>query len=83
MSGPDDTTGDTLHGGDGDDTFRTRDGEQDTVDCGPGNDTAILDFKDVMTDPAACETVKRAAPRPKDTQGEDKRQNEPEDSKQQ
>ena len=40
-----DTLGDTLHGGEGNDTFRTRDGEQDNIDCGPGTDTAILDFR--------------------------------------
>ena len=78
-----DTVGDTLHGGDGNDRFHTRDGEVDTVDCGPGNDVALLDFKDVMTDPTACETVKRAAPRPADAQSQNKTQTEPEDSKQQ
>ena len=61
----------------------TRDGEADTIDCGPGTDVALLDFKDVMTDAAACETVKRAAPRPVETKSEDNTQSEPEDSKQQ
>jgi Ca2+-binding RTX toxin-like protein len=60
-----DFNGDTLHGDDGDDTFRTRDGEGDTIDCGAGNDTAILDYKDKIVDATAsnpngsCETVKR------------------------
>jgi Ca2+-binding RTX toxin-like protein len=60
-----DTNGDSLHGGAGDDTFRTRDGEQDLIDCGDGNDTAILDHKDKIVDATdanpngSCETVTR------------------------
>ena len=75
--GPDDTQGDTLHGGPGNDTFKTRDGEQDNIDCGPGSDTALLDFKDVIVDATAqnpngsCEVVNRKAPRPR----EDKQEN--------
>jgi len=70
VSGPDDTVGDTLHGGSGDDRFKTRDGEADVIDCGPGADTALLDFKDVIIDATAqnpngsCEVVNRRAPKP-------------------
>ena len=60
VRGPNDTQGDVLHGGNGNDTFRVRDGEQDTVDCGPGVDTVYADFKDVLTNPAECEVVNRA-----------------------
>jgi len=60
VRGRNDTQGDVLHGGDGNDTFRTRDGEQDTIDCGPGIDTAYIDFKDVLSSPAECEVVNRA-----------------------
>ena len=62
--------GDTLHGGPGNDTFRTRDGEADVIDCGPGIDTALIDFKDVLTNPAECEVVNRARHR----SGEDRRE---------
>jgi Ca2+-binding RTX toxin-like protein len=63
--GKHDFKGDTLHGEDGDDTFRTRDGEGDVIDCGAGIDTAILDFKDRIVDATAtnkngsCENVTR------------------------
>ena len=59
------TRGDTLHGGNGNDTFKTRDGEADEIDCGPGIDTALLDFKDVIVDATpqnpngSCEVVNR------------------------
>jgi Ca2+-binding RTX toxin-like protein len=72
-----DTTADTLDGGNGDDTFHTRDGEADKVTCGPGNDTALLDHVDVITDATAenpngsCEKVIRKAPRTKDSKSED------------
>jgi Ca2+-binding RTX toxin-like protein len=62
-----DFKGDTLHGEDGDDTFRTRDGEGDVIDCGAGNDTAILDYKDRIVDATStnpngsCENVTRRA----------------------
>lgn len=36
VSGPGDTTGEALHGEDGDDVLSTRDGEVDKVDCGAG-----------------------------------------------
>jgi hypothetical protein len=57
--------GDTLDGGPGDDTFHTRDGEVDHITCGDGNDTALLDNVDVITDATAtnpkgsCETIVR------------------------
>ena len=67
---------DTLHGEDGNDTFRTRDGEPDHIDCGPGTkDNAQLDLVDVIVDATAanpkgsCETVKRAAPKAERGQG--------------
>ena len=65
VHGPNDTLGDTLHGGPGNDTFKTRDGEADVIDCGPGVDTALIDFKDVIADATAqnpngsCEVVNR------------------------
>lgn len=71
--GRNDTRGDTLHGEDGDDTFRTRDGEVDLIDCGPGNDTAHLDFKDRIVDATSankngsCETVIRKSRFARDT----------------
>ena len=65
VHGRHDTRGDVLHGGEGNDTFKTRDGEADVVDCGPGVDTALLDHKDVIADATAqnpngsCEVVNR------------------------
>ena len=75
-----DQVGDTLDGGPGNDTFRTRDGEVDRITCGDGNDTALLDNVDVITDATAenpngsCETVVRRAPKAKDTASEDAQQ---------
>jgi Ca2+-binding RTX toxin-like protein len=75
-----DQVGDTLDGGNGDDVFRTRDGEVDRIMCGPGNDTALLDNVDVIIDATAaapngsCEVVKRHAPRPADSRSEDAQQ---------
>ncbi len=69
---PLDTTADTLIGGEGDDRFHLRDGEQDTVDCGPGNDLALLDEVDKIADATpenangSCEDVRRAKPGSKD-----------------
>lgn len=65
---------DTLHGEQGDDVFRTRDGEPDVIDCGAGGDRALLDHVDVIADATAanpngsCEVVKRrrAAKRTRD-----------------
>jgi Ca2+-binding RTX toxin-like protein len=67
---PNDRAGDVLHGGPGNDTFRTRDGEADVVDCGAGVDTAYLDHKDVLATPAECEVVNRARHR----RGQDRRE---------
>ncbi|HEY5143519.1 MAG TPA: hypothetical protein VII98_08465, partial [Solirubrobacteraceae bacterium] len=67
-----DQVGDTLVGGAGDDTFHTRDGEVDRITCGDGNDVALLDTVDVITDatPAnpngSCEKVVRKAPKAAD-----------------
>ena len=72
VSGPGDVAGDTLDGGNGDDVFRTRDGEADRVTCGPGNDRALLDNVDVITDATpenlngSCEFVQRKAPKASD-----------------
>ena len=60
VHGPNDTQGDVLHGGPGNDTFKTRDGEADVIDCGPGVDTVLADFKDVLSNPGECEVVNRA-----------------------
>ncbi len=49
---------DDLQGGDQNDTIEARDGTVDTVDCGPGTDSANVDFRDVVTN---CETVNRTA----------------------
>ena len=54
-----------------------RDGEADVVNCGPGTDTAILDFKDVIEDASpqnpngSCEVVTRNQPQPSDDDVED------------
>ena len=75
-----DPNGDSLDGGNGDDTFRTRDGEVDRITCGDGNDRALLDNVDVITDATAenpngsCERVVRKAPRPKESKTEDAQQ---------
>jgi hypothetical protein len=48
----------------GNDTVEARDGEKDSIDCGPGTDTAVVDAVDVV---ANCETVdvgKGAGPGP-------------------
>jgi hypothetical protein len=44
----DDQGEDVLMGGPGDDRFSTRDGNQDIVDCGPGDDIAIGDPHDTF-----------------------------------
>jgi Ca2+-binding RTX toxin-like protein len=65
-----DQSGDTVHGGNGDDVIHTRDGEVDRVDCGPGHDVALLDMVDVIADATtanpngSCEVVRRHAPNP-------------------
>jgi Ca2+-binding RTX toxin-like protein len=82
VSGPADVVGDTLHGEAGSDTFHTRDGEVDKIDCGDGNDRALLDSVDVIVDatPAnqngSCEQVEREDPKTKDDQSENSTQNQ-------
>ena len=83
VHGRNDIHGDTLHGGEGNDTFKTRDGEADVIDCGPGVDTALLDFKDVIADATAqnpngsCEVVNR---QPRRSENERGPRQEPSDS---
>ncbi len=48
---------DTLYGENGNDRFHVRDGEADTVNCGPGFDKVFADRKDNVT--ADCEVVYR------------------------
>ncbi len=48
---------DLLTGGSGRDTIQARDGERDTVDCGPGRDTVTADAVDALT---GCEVVRRS-----------------------
>ena len=57
--------GDSLDGGDGNDLFRTRDGEADKITCGPGNDKASSTTTTSSPTPApgnpngSCERVER------------------------
>ena len=54
-----DPVGDELHGGDGADRFRVRDGEVDTVHCGDGRDSVLADqYDQVDTD---CEASAQGA----------------------
>jgi hypothetical protein len=48
---------DQLFGGAGDDKLEARDGEKDTIDCGSGYDTVIVDKHDVVN--KNCEQVVR------------------------
>jgi Ca2+-binding RTX toxin-like protein len=88
VHGPNDTTGDTVRGDAGNDIIRLRDGEQDTVNCGEGNDIALLDFKDRIEDATAanpngsCEVVRRHRARRSDTRAEDRTQSPAEDRQQ-
>jgi Bacterial Ig domain/RTX calcium-binding nonapeptide repeat (4 copies) len=50
---------DELEGGPQDDTIDARDGTQDVVICGGGNDTALVDTVDVVS--PTCENVQRTA----------------------
>ena len=50
VHGRGDLSGDTIRGDAGDDRIRVRDGEQDIVNCGEGNDSAFLDLKDKIED---------------------------------
>jgi Subtilase family/RTX calcium-binding nonapeptide repeat (4 copies) len=47
---------DRIAGGPGDDTLRARDGKRDYLNCGAGDDTAVVDRRDRARN---CETVKR------------------------
>ena len=51
------TGADALVGGDGDDTVRASDGYADQLDCGAGQDTAVVDQLDTVN--ANCEQVSR------------------------
>lgn len=70
-SGPD-VVADSLTGGEGNDVIHARDGEADHIDCGPGNDRALLDQQDVIVDATqanpngSCETVVRKDPKPRE-----------------
>jgi Ca2+-binding RTX toxin-like protein len=85
VNGPNDLEGDTVRGDGGNDRIHTRDGEQDVVNCGDGNDVALLDFKDMIEGATpdnpngSCEVVKRHAPGPRDGRSEDKVQSPRED----
>jgi hypothetical protein len=80
---------DTLRGQEGDDVILARDGEPDVVSCGPGHDRARLDRSDVSEDATAadpkgaCEHVRRRAPGPHDGRGEDRREDAPQDRREQ
>jgi Ca2+-binding RTX toxin-like protein len=71
VNGRCDLSGDTVRGGAGDDRIAVRDGERDVVNCGPGVDKALLDFKDVLED-NSCEIVARRAPNRRDARVEDR-----------
>jgi Ca2+-binding RTX toxin-like protein len=51
---------DTLIGGTGNDTIMAADGIAETVSCGPGRDTAVVDRSDKVS---GCEKVTRRAPK--------------------
>jgi hypothetical protein len=48
---------DVLLGGAGKDTLKSRDGQRDRVDCGPGRDLVLADRRDTVA--KSCEVVKR------------------------
>lgn len=70
VDGRRDREGDRIFGGRGDDRINTRDGERDIITCGPGNDVAILDFKDRIADASpgsprgSCEQMQRDRAKP-------------------
>jgi len=51
---------DTQYGGEGDDVLHAlaRDHKIDTLDCGPGNDTAVLNALETSDTTVNCETIK-------------------------
>jgi hypothetical protein len=53
---------DTLDGGDGNDRIAARDGERDTISCGPGADTVEADDADAIA--ADCEGASRVTTAP-------------------
>ena len=61
---------DTVNGGEGNDRIHVRDGEPDTVTCGPGLDGVRADRKDVVA--ADCEVVKRRSVRKRDDRAENR-----------
>jgi hypothetical protein len=71
---------DEVSGDDGNDTLKLADKFADTATCGAGNDTAVLDMVDVITDATAaspngsCEQVIRKAPKASDSKTEDAQQ---------
>ena len=50
---------DRIFGGTGSDTIVATDGDEDTIDCGPGNDRVFLDQDDTAKN---CESVSYSAP---------------------
>jgi Ca2+-binding RTX toxin-like protein len=52
---------DSLFGGDGTDRLDSRDSSADSLDCGPGEDIALVDVRDALV---GCEVVDRRASRP-------------------
>jgi hypothetical protein len=52
---------DSLFGGDGADRLDSRDSSGDTLDCGPGEDIALVDVRDTLTN---CEVVDRRTSKP-------------------
>jgi hypothetical protein len=62
---------DRLDGGDGADRIAARDGEADTVTCGPGVDAADVDSVDVVA--ADCESATRTATAPPPVAADDGR----------
>ena len=88
VTAPGDLIGDTLVGGNGNDTFRVRDGEVDKVTCGDGShDRLFADQYDVITDPTAadptgsCELVERKDATTQSAVDEDKTESSGQDSK--
>ncbi len=54
---------DTFRGGPGNDRFSTHDGNRDRIDCGPGEDIALTDGKDVTKGCEHAYANKREAPK--------------------
>jgi Ca2+-binding RTX toxin-like protein len=52
---------DTQYGGEGDDVLHAlaRDHKVDTLDCGPGNDTAVLNADETSDTTVNCETIRK------------------------